>query len=101
MDWPLNIVVSLFVVLLLLAAWTDFATRLIPNCLPIAVALLGAATRLMTGMEALANSFGLALGIFCYFCYCTRVAHWAEATLSWPLLFASAFHPWPLGDSSS
>jgi prepilin peptidase CpaA len=64
MDWPMNIVVSLSVVLLLLAAWTDFATRLIPNCLPIAVAVLGAATRLMTGMEALAISFALALGIF-------------------------------------
>ena len=63
MDWPMNIVVSLSVVLLLLAAWTDFATRLIPNCLPIAVAVLGAATRLMTGMEALAISFALALGI--------------------------------------
>jgi Flp pilus assembly protein protease CpaA len=64
MDWPINIVVLLFIVLLLLAAWNDFATRLIPDWLPITVAVLGAATRLTGGAEALAISFGLAIGIF-------------------------------------
>jgi prepilin peptidase CpaA len=64
MDWTTNIVVALFVIFLLLAAWNDIATRLIPNYLPITVAILGVAMRLMVGMEALAVSFGLAFGIF-------------------------------------
>jgi prepilin peptidase CpaA len=64
MDWPLAAIVLLFIVLLLLAAWNDIATRLIPDCLPIGVALLGGLTRLMVGPSALAVSFAVALGVF-------------------------------------
>jgi Flp pilus assembly protein protease CpaA len=64
MDRPTNIVVLLFVILLLIAAWSDIATRVIPNGLLIAIAIHGAVMRLMAGMEALAVSLGLALGIF-------------------------------------
>jgi prepilin peptidase CpaA len=66
MDWPTGVVVVLVVILLLAAAWNDIATRLIPDCLPIALAILGALTRLMAGPAALAVSFGLALGLFAF-----------------------------------
>ena len=66
MDWPLAAMVLLFVVLLLCAAWNDVATRLIPDCLPIGVAILGGLTRLMVGPTALAVSFAVALGVFLF-----------------------------------
>ncbi|HET6607329.1 MAG TPA: prepilin peptidase [Rhodopila sp.] len=64
MDWLTVIVASLSIVFLLLAALNDIATRLIPNCLPIALAVLGVATRLMTGPTALGLSCAVALGVF-------------------------------------
>ncbi len=66
MDWPLAAIVLLFVVLLLCAAWNDIATRLIPDCLSIGVALLGGVIRLMAGPTALASSFAVALGVFLF-----------------------------------
>ncbi len=64
MDWPTGVVVVLVVGLLLIAAWNDIATRLIPDCVPIALSLVGALARLMSGPAALAESFVLTSGLF-------------------------------------
>jgi prepilin peptidase CpaA len=63
MDGPSAAMVLLSMILLLSAAWNDVATRLIPDCLPIGVALLGGLTRLMAGPTALGASFIVALGV--------------------------------------
>jgi prepilin peptidase CpaA len=51
-------------ILLLMAAWRDIASRLVPNWISIALALAGAAARLTAGPAALAISITIAVGIF-------------------------------------
>ena len=50
--------------LLLAAAWRDIATRLIPDGISIAIALLGLASRASEGLVSVAVSLGLAAGLF-------------------------------------
>jgi len=64
MDWPVAVSVVLVAALLLFAAWNDVATRLIPDCIPLGVACIGALVRLKTGFVALGMSAGLALAVF-------------------------------------
>ena len=69
MNWLSGVVVVLFVVLLLLVAWNDFASRLIPDCLPDGVALIGGAMGLTTGPAAFGISLAIALGVFVAFLF--------------------------------
>lgn len=55
---------QVIVVLLLVAAWRDIATRLIPDGLSIGIALAGLVLRLSDGLAPAAISLGLAVGLF-------------------------------------
>lgn len=57
-------VALLTVGLLALAAWSDLATRTIPNCVCIALALLGVGLRGFVGLGPLAWSVGVAVLLF-------------------------------------
>jgi prepilin peptidase CpaA len=50
--------------LLLMAAWTDVSTRLIPNGACLAIAAIGAAAQAWLGPLALAQSLGVAAALF-------------------------------------
>jgi prepilin peptidase CpaA len=50
--------------LLMLAAMRDIATRLIPDAIPIALAVIGLGARLFEGWQAAAWSLGLGVAIF-------------------------------------
>ena len=48
-DWPCAVEAALVVPLLTIAAWTDIATRTIPDSIAAAIAVLGIAVRLFAG----------------------------------------------------
>jgi prepilin peptidase CpaA len=52
------------ILLLLIAAWSDLARRLIPDWCCLGVGLAGALVRVSAGLEPLAWSLGLATGLF-------------------------------------
>jgi prepilin peptidase CpaA len=56
MDWPGGAEAALVTVLLTFAAWTDVATRIIPDRIAASVALIGVATRLLAGPNAFVAS---------------------------------------------
>lgn len=62
--WSGELMAAVIVGLLLCAAWTDVATRVIPNSLAVALALIGVAARSFAGFSAIAVSAGLALLLF-------------------------------------
>jgi prepilin peptidase CpaA len=62
--WSAELMVAVIVCLLLCAAWTDVAARIIPNGVAIALVLIGLLTRLFAGFSAMAISAGLALVVF-------------------------------------
>ena len=59
--WSGELMAAVIVGLLLCAAWTDVATRVIPNSVPAALALVGLAVRSFAGFSAMAVSAALAL----------------------------------------
>ena len=59
--WSGELVAAVIVGLLLFAAWTDVATRIIPNSVVAALAVVGLAARSFAGISAMAVSAALAL----------------------------------------
>ena len=102
MHWPIVLPAFLSIVLLLAAAWTDIATRVIPNTLVAGVAVLGIVTRLLIDPTASVRH-RLRFPYWCSLCSCCcmRVECWVAAMSNWPLLSALGFHPSrPSGSSS-
>jgi prepilin peptidase CpaA len=64
MHWPVDLPAFLSIFLLLAAAWTDVATRIIPNTLVACVAGLGIVTRLMISPTALFASVAVSVAVF-------------------------------------
>jgi len=62
--WSGELIAAVVVGLLLSAAWTDVATRVIPNGVVAALALVGLAVRSFAGFSAVAVSAALALLLF-------------------------------------
>jgi prepilin peptidase CpaA len=62
--WLGNLPGLLVIVSLLLAACTDIATRTIPNTIPVVVAVVGLAARVLIGPSALAVSTAASLALF-------------------------------------
>jgi prepilin peptidase CpaA len=50
--------------LLALAAWFDIGTRTIPDCIPVALVLIGIAVRIQVGVAAAATSLGVGVLVF-------------------------------------
>ena len=66
-DWPCAVEAALVVPLLTIAAWTDIATRTIPDSIAAAIAVLGIAVRLFAGPSELLISIAVALVLFALF----------------------------------
>lgn len=62
--WSGELMAAVIVGLLLVAAWTDVATRVIPNGVVAALALVGLAARSFAGISAMGVSAALALLLF-------------------------------------
>lgn len=62
--WASELVSVAVVVLLLAAAWTDVASRIIPDTISIALAAVGLAARLVTGLPDAAISLAAAVLLF-------------------------------------
>ena len=63
-EWVAAIYVVATLGFLALAAWSDVAIRVIPDCACIGVAVAGLAHRAMAGVEAAVVSLGVALVVF-------------------------------------
>ena len=64
MDWFATLTAAAIVGLLCIAAWTDLATRTIPDSVAIAAALVGLLSRGLAGVPAVALSIGIGIGLF-------------------------------------
>lgn len=63
-EWAATAVSVAALGLFLLAAWTDLAMREIPDCVCACLAVIGLAYRATLGLDALAMSAGMGLGLF-------------------------------------
>jgi prepilin peptidase CpaA len=66
MVWFGNIMGTIVVISLLIAAGTDIATRTIPNSISVVVAIVGLIVRISTGPSALVASAAASVGLFLF-----------------------------------
>ncbi|MEJ0020218.1 MAG: prepilin peptidase [Acetobacteraceae bacterium] len=64
MTWPADLLAAATIIVLVLAAWSDIAARIIPNGLVVALAAIGLLGRAAAGLPSLAISIALAAALF-------------------------------------